>query len=465
MCLSLCSVDCFSGAQEICDRVWCNLEKWFNNWLLLTELHGAHELLTMSVDANASEKRTMVRARTVFIVLVIIGGLFAAGFLGYSAASAASHSSNEALLNRLSALQSQISNLQSAQSNVNKGGDVYVLGENVSFGELYKSVKDSVVIVRGVVFSGYDPFFGSSYSQVQGSGFVYNQTGEMVVVTNYHVVQDAVNVTVTFSDGDGYPASVLGSDPYSDITVLSTNASSSEYVPLELADLSGLSVGDPVVAIGNPYGLAGSMTTGIVSALGRTITEEMSGSYPIANVIQTSAAINPGNSGGPLLDCEGHVIGITTAIVSSSQGLGFAIPSTTIMREIGSLVSSGSYSEHPWLGASGTDMTYEISAAMGTDVTYGWLIAQVTTGGPAANAGLQGGTQRVEVAGSPVWIGGDIITSINGTRIMNLDSLSTYLEEYTSPSETISVSLVRNNQTQIVSVVLGTRPAQTQSST
>lgn len=153
------------------------------------------------------------------------------------------HSSLESLVDQVSALENQISSLRSTQTGVSKSGDIYVLWENASFSELYKSVKDSVVIVRGVVFSRFDPFYGSSYSQVEGSGFVYNQTGQMVIVTNFHVVQDAVNVTVTFSDGDGYAASVLGSDPYVDIAVLSTNASSSEYVPLQLGDLSGLSVG------------------------------------------------------------------------------------------------------------------------------------------------------------------------------------------------------------------------------
>lgn len=468
MCLSRRLLNCFRRALQICVRVWLNSEKWFNNRFRSAGYNEMSGLLMMNGEISVgSSKRPLIGARTVFIVLAIVCGLFAAGFLGYSAASlgnSGSQSSLKALVDQISALQSQISSLQSAQGDPNNG-DVYVLGENVSFSVLYKSVKDSVVVVRGMVFSGYNPFYGSSYSQVQGSGFVYNETGRVVIVTNYHVVQDAVNVTVTFSDGDGYAASVLGSDPYADLAVLSTNASAGECVPLELADLTGLSVGDPVVAIGNPYGLASSMTTGIVSALGRTITEDMSGSYPIANVIQTSAAINPGNSGGPLLDVEGHVIGITTAIVSSSQGLGFAIPSTTILREISSLISSGSYNEHPWLGASGTDMTYEISVAAGTDVTYGWLIGQATSGGPAANAGLRAGTHDVEVAGSLVRVGGDIITSINGTRILNLDSLSTYLEENTSPGETISVAIVRNNQTQIVSVVLGTRPSLQQFST
>jgi S1-C subfamily serine protease len=296
------------------------------------------------------------------------------------------------------------------------------------------------------------------YTQVQGSGFVYNSTGTIVVVTNYHVVQDAINVTVTFLNGNGYAATVLGSDPYADLAVLSTNAPQSEYRPIEIVSSSTLEVGDPVIALGNPYGLAGSMTTGIASALGRTITEEMSGSYPIADVIQTSAPINSGNSGGPLLNYEGQVIGITTAIVSDSQGLGFAIPSSTILREIGSLVTMGSYDQHPWLGAGGTDMTYEIAEATGANVTYGWLIAQVTSGGPADKAGLQGGTQQIIVAGASVTIGGDVLITINETRITNMDDLSTYLEENTLPGQTINVTVVRSNQIMTLAVELGTRP-------
>jgi S1-C subfamily serine protease len=178
----------------------------------------------------------------------------------------------------------------------------------------------------------------------------------MVIVTNYHVVQNAINITVTFINGDGYPATVLGSDPYSDLAVVSTNAPQSEFKPLEIVSSLTLRVGDIVVAVGNPYGLAGSMSIGIVSALGRTITEEQTGGYPIANVIQTTCPLNPGNSGGPLLNLEGKVVGITTAIVSNSQGLGFAIPSNTILREISSLVTIGSYNKHPWLGAAGHDI-------------------------------------------------------------------------------------------------------------
>jgi serine protease Do len=215
-----------------------------------------------------------------------------------------------------------------------------------------------------------------------------------------------------------------------------------------------------VMAVGGPYGLAGSMTTGIVSALGRTITDETS-SYPIANVIQTSTPINPGNSGGPLLNYEGQVVGVTTAIVSDSQGLGFAIPSSAILREINSLVTEGSYNQHPWLGASGTDMTYEIAKAMNVNVTYEWLIAQVTSGGPADDADLQGGTQQVTVNGQPIIIGGDIIVALSGTRIKGTDDLSTFLEENTMPSQTINVTIVRNAQEMMVQLKIGTRPPPT----
>jgi len=287
----------------------------------------------------------------------------------------------------------------------------------------------------------------------------------MVIITNYHVVQNTINITITFINGNGYVATVLGSDPYADLAVLSTNAPQSEYRPLEIVGSSTLEVGDPVIAVGNPYGLAGSMTTGIVSALGRTITEEMTGGYAIANVIQTSAPINPGNSGGPLLNYQGQVVGITTAIVSDSQGLGFAIPSSTILREIGSLVTKGTYNLHPWLGATGTDMTYEIAKAMNANVTYGWLIVQVTSSGPADKANLRGGTQQVLIAGESVTIGGDIIIAINTTyaaaRIRGMDDLSTFLEEYTSPNQTVNVTIVRNNQTMTLPVELGTRPPPT----
>jgi S1-C subfamily serine protease len=394
-------------------------------------------------------KLKATRFSTILAVTIIVASLFAGGLLGYSIGY-----SN--LQNQVSTLQEQLSNLQSTQNNTYQNV-TYVLGENASLSQLYEQVKESVVVIQGILVQ-YDIFRRPYYAQVQGSGFVYTLTGQVVVITNYHVVEDAINITVTFINGNAYVATVLGSDPYVDLAVLSTNAPQSEYKPLEILSSSTLKVGDPVVAIGTPYGLAGSMTTGIVSALSRTITEEMTGGYAIANIIQTSAPINPGNSGGPLLNYQSQVIGITTAIVSDSQGLGFAIPSSTILREIGSLITNGSYNQHPWLGATGTDMTYAIAKAMSVNVTYGWLITDVVSGEPANNAGLRGGTKQALIAGEWVALGGDIVIAINETRITNLDDLSTHLEEYTSPGQTINVTVVRDNQAMTIAVELGTRP-------
>jgi S1-C subfamily serine protease len=429
---------------------------------------------------------------TILMVAIVIVSLFAGGLLGYLTAYSTISREIDNLQDQLSTVQEQMSSLQSTQNitgelndlknqmstleeqisnlqptengtyqnvtqNITYQNITYVLGENASLSQLYEQVKESVVTIRGIIVQ-YDIFGRPHYTQVQGSGFVYNFTGEVVIITNYHVVQDTINITTTFINGNGYAATVLGSDPYADLAVLSANAQQSEYKPLEIVGSSTLEVGDPVIAIGNPYGLAGSMTTGIVSALGRTITEEMTGDYPIANVIQTSAPINPGNSGGPLLNYQGQVVGITTAIISDSQGLGFAIPSNTILRETESLVTEGSYNQHPWLGATGTDMTYEIAKAMNVNVTYGWLIVQIANGGPADKADLQSGTQRVLIAGEYVTIGGDIIIAINETRITNMDDLSTYLEEYTLPGQTINATIVRNNQTITQAIELGTRP-------
>jgi S1-C subfamily serine protease len=413
------------------------------------------------LKSELPQKPKATRFSTILLVITIIASLFAGGLLGYSIGYSPISGRINDLENQLSTLQEQISNLQPTQNatyqNVTQN-ITYVLGENVSLSQLYEQLKESVVVIRGIIVQ-YDFFGRPYYTQVQGSGFVCNFTGQMVIITNYHVVNDAINITVTFVNGNGYAATALGSDPYADLAVLSTDAPQSVYTPLKIASSSTLKVGDPVIAVGNPYGLAGSMSTGIVGALGRTITEETTGGYAIANVIQTTAPLNPGNSGGPLLNYQGQVVGITTAIVSDSQGIGFAIPSNTILREIESLVKEGSYNQHPWLGATGIDMTYEIATVMDTNITYGWLIVQVVSGGPADEAGLRDGTQQVPIAGEWVTIGGDIMISLNNdTRITNLDALSTYLEEYTLPGQTIDVAIVRNNQTMTITVELGTRP-------
>jgi S1-C subfamily serine protease len=392
----------------------------------------------------------------VILVLAIVASLMAGLIIGYTVTRIISNSNQETLQNQISYLQQQISELE-AQQNPSNQNSAIITGETVSLAQIYNQVKDSVVVVQGITVQ-YNIFNQAIYSGVQGSGFVYSYNGKMVIITNNHVVQDTLNNTVTFFNGDAYTATVIGSDPYADLAVLTTDAPSSEYQPLQIVSSSTVEMGDPLIAVGGPYGLAGSMTTGVVSALGRTITEDTS-NYAIADVIQTSAPINPGNSGGPLLNLEGKVIGITTAIVSNSQGLGFAIPADTVLREISALVTTGSYNQHPWLGAAGVDMHYDIAQALDSNVTYGWLIGQVTSGGPAANAGLKGGTSQIQVAGNTVPVGGDIVIALNGTRIRNLDDLSSYLEENTLPNPTISVTIVRGGQTMTLQLTLGARPA------
>jgi len=410
---------------------------------------------------EVSEKQKNARTVTTLAVIVVICSLVSGGLFGYLICYSTTSGDVDDLQNQVTSLQKQLSQLQSTQNQNSQNITVLTEEANVSVSEIYAQVADSVVVIRGMVFSGYSIFGRQVYSQIQGSGFVYNFTGEAVVVTNNHVISDTINITVTFSNGNAYPAEVLGSDPYAELAVLSVDAPQDEYVPLEIASSSNLQVGDPVMVVGTPYGLAGSMSTGFVSALGRTLTAETTGGYVIANVIQTTAPLNPGNSGGPVLNYQGQVVGIATAIVEDSQGLGFAIPSNTILREISDLVSKGSYDDHPWLGVSGTDMSYEIAEEMGIDVTYGWLIASVTSGGPADDAGLKGGTEQIQINNELVVVGGDIIIAINGTRITSIDAMSAYLEEYTLPGETINITIIRDNQTDNVALELESRPVAT----
>jgi 2-alkenal reductase len=406
------------------------------------------------------QRRRMKIGESTVLLAIIALSLFLTVILGYSAGYMSASRRISDLESQIQEFKNEISKLKSSITSLNaitQNVTLFTLEKNVSLTDLYERVKNSVVVVRGLILRY---IFGRPYiaGQVQGSGFVYNFTGQMVIITNYHVVRGAVNITVTFANGNGYAAYVLGSDPYADLAVLSAEAPEDEYHPLEIVSSSNLKVGDLVIAIGSPFGLTGSMSVGVVSALGRTITEETTGGYPIANVIQTTAPLNPGNSGGPLLNHNGQVVGITTAIVSGSQGISFAIPSNTILREIKYLVTEGSYNRHPWLGAFGIDMTYEIARAMNANVTYGWLITQVIEGGPAHKAGLRGGTTLAYVAGKRITIGGDIIIAINDERIISIDDLSSYLEENTIPGQTINVTIVRDNKILTLPVTLGARP-------
>ena len=369
-----------------------------------------------------------IRSSTAFIIMIFIAGLV----LGGIASVYVNYQQMSALQKKLSNLADQVSRLSGNQTVYNENVTIYQ--NSTALVDLYQNVKDSVVLVSVT----------SSSEAGEGSCFIYNYSGTVVVITNYHVVHAAASVSVTFSDGDGYPASVLGTDPYADLAALNVSAPQNKFKPLEVVSSSTLKVGDLVIAIGNPYGLVGSMTTGIVSALGRTIDEEqLIGNFRIANIIQTSVLINPGNSGGPLLNALGKVVGITTAVVKDAQGLAFAIPSNAILKEVGALIANRSYSDHSYLGVAGTDMTYELAQRYSLNVTYGWRVVEVNATGPAHDARIQPG---------------DVIVGINGTRIRNGDEMLSYMEENTVPNETVELTVVRGSQTQTIPVVLGTRP-------
>jgi S1-C subfamily serine protease len=383
---------------------------------------------------------------TLALLAIIIIALFAGSFYAYTL-----YENDKAMLeSQIGALNVQNDALKQQLKNQSR-----VVFENISLVQLYDRIKSSVVMIRGFITAG--GIFTQTVAEIQGSGFVYNYSGRMVIITNNHVVDGVSNISVTFTNGTAYTANVLGTDVYVDLAVLEVvNAPANVFKPLPLAFSSMLKVGDTVIAVGNPYGLTGSMTTGIVSQLGRTITENTT-NYAIANIIQFDAPINPGNSGGPLLNSEGQVVGITTAIVQNSQGLGFAIPSNAIIREISYLINSQPYA-HPWLGVQGTDMDYYIANAMHTNITYGFLITSLLSGGPAEAAGLIGGTQTVQLEGSTITIGGDIIIAMNGTRIINYDALSSYLEENTEPGNTVNVTIKRDGISTPFNVTVTLKP-------
>jgi S1-C subfamily serine protease len=364
------------------------------------------------------------------IILVLLAGLLMGGLLMFYL----NYRQINGLSTQVTELQTKVSVLQGTQNATYQ--NITILQNGTSLAQLYNNVRDSVVLIMGETSDG----------TVQGSGFAYQYEGRNLILTNYHVVEGTTSLSVTFSDGKGYAATVIGQDPYADLAVVTVDgAPASEFKPVTIVESSALTVGEQVIAIGNPYGLVGSLTTGVVSAVGRSITEDTAGGYAIANVIQTSTAINPGNSGGLLLNSLGNVVGITTAIVSDSQGLGFAIPSSTILREIASLVTTGTYKGHSYLGVTGTDMSYSLAQENGDSVTYGWKIATVVSNGPSAGK-LQAN---------------DIIIAINGHTVKSNDDMASYLEQHTLPGDTVTFTVMRGSTETPVDVTLGIRPAAT----
>ncbi|MGD8244982.1 MAG: trypsin-like peptidase domain-containing protein [Anaerolineae bacterium] len=330
--------------------------------------------------------------------------------------------------------------------------------QDASLTNLYQRVNPAVVYIEVLAQVGGElQPFGS------GSGFVIDKDGH--VVTNNHVVENADALQVTFADGSVTgDAGILGLDPYSDLAVIQVSVAPERLSPLELGDSDALQVGQQVIAIGNPFGLQGTMTAGVVSAVGRTLRSQVlqGGSFSNPDVIQTDAAINPGNSGGPLLDLRGRVVGVNTAIRSNTganAGIGFAVPVNTVKRITPGLIEEGTY-QYPYLGiTSDPNFTLaELALTLDLPVEQGVLVAEVQPGTAAAEADLQGGDREVEVMGMPVVVGGDIIVAIDGEELRTFDDLVAYLVSDTEIGQEVVLTIVRDGREIQASATLGERP-------
>ncbi len=329
-----------------------------------------------------------------------------------------------------------------AQSSPTLQADSSLQAQEDTFVALYKQTNPGVVAI----------FVGDG----QGSGFVIDANGH--IVTNNHVVVGGGIITVQFHDGTTRDAELIGTDPDSDLAVIKVDPTTVELSPLPLADSDVLEVGEVVLAIGSPFGLANTLTTGIISGLNRLFPGAQSpdGSYyNIPDIIQTDAAINPGNSGGPLLNLEGEVIGVNTAIespVRGSSGVGFAVPSNVVSAVVPDLISFGSV-QNAWIGISGGELNSALAQELGLDVNQrGIVISEVIAGGPAAQAGLQG----MAIDGTTV---GDIIVGINGQEVVTFSDLLGYIVTDAGVGDTVTLSVLRNGQIVDVAVVLAARPS------
>ena len=317
---------------------------------------------------------------------------------------------------------------------------------------IYEKSSRAVVNISNIAVN-YDFFYRAIPAESgSGTGFIISESG--IIVTNYHVVENASKLVVTLSNNSQWPGKLIGADPNNDLAIVRIQAPVDSYDILEFSNSNDIVVGQKVLALGNPFGLRQTLTTGIISALGRTIAAK--NGRKIEGIIQTDAAINPGNSGGPLLDSEGKVIGINTAIIGSagSVGIGFAVPSNTALRILPDLLEYG-YVRRPWLGIEPIPTVY--LRRIGIDVPDGLLIARVVIGASADQAGLRGATRTVKVGRYKVPWGGDIITHINGSPVFTMEDLAQQIETRKSGDE-VTISYIRKESVDSVIVKLVLRP-------
>jgi len=356
------------------------------------------------------------------IVVAVTGGLTGSALTYYS------------MNDRVTGLESQFEAVQNQQQNI------YVNDSSVAYESIFNRTGDSVVYINT--------------ESSQGSGFVYSENG--YVVTNQHVVEDQSSIEVSFTDGETLTADIVGSDPYTDLAVLKVDRSGLK--PLNISDSEEVRVGQTAIAIGNPFGLESSMTQGIISQKGRSIAVE--GGFSIRNVIQTDASINPGNSGGPLLNREGEVVGVNTAIETQSggfQGVGFAIPSNTVERVVPTIIEEGEY-EHPWIGVRGRDITQPMAEEMNLDSSTGFLVLEVVEDSPAEEAGLKPSTKAVERDGMELILGGDVIIGIDGREVRGIEDVLEHLALRSNVGDEVTLEVIRDGEIKEVDLTLQPRP-------
>ena len=328
----------------------------------------------------------------------------------------------------------------------------YSSKNNLSLVQLFE--KSEAGVVKISVQRGPD---GPRDTPGMGSGFVYDNLGH--IITNAHVVESASKATVTFLDGTQYDAEIVGKDKFTDIAVIKVSEKPRLLYPLQMGDSSQLHVGEQVAAIGNPFGLSGSMTSGIVSQIGRLLPTQDSG-FSIPDVIQTDAAINPGNSGGPLLNMKGEVIGINTAIQSMSgefSGVGFAVPSNTALKIVPSLIEDGEY-RHPWIGISGRDIDPDLARVLDLKDAKGFLVITVVDGSPADKAGLKGMSATQIIDGKEYPADGDIIISVDDKEVRKISDILIHLQREKSVGDTMSLGILRDGEFMHISLELVERP-------
>ena len=398
-------------------------------------------------QVSATKGRSAVLALALILAIIALGGvsiLYVRVSFQYST-----------LQSSYNDLRSKITDLQATVSRITVTPTPTGLPPSTGVGltstQIFEAVEPSVVRISNRQNSA-----SGIVTNASGSGFVYDTSGH--IVTNNHVVEGADELRVTFLSGTIATAKQVWTDVYADLAVLTVDAPPSELHPVKMGDSSKLVVGQQVFAIGEPFGLSGSITEGIISQLGRDIST--ASGYLIVDVIQVDAAINPGNSGGPLLNDLGEVIGVNTAIVSSTgsfSGVGFAIPSNLVQKVIPALITNHQY-KHPWVGVGGMDMSPDIAQAMGISQYKGFLITRVTPGSPAERAGLRAGTKMATIEGQQVPIGGDVVIKIDQVEVRGINDILTYIERNKEVGDTITMTILRGSTTITVNLTLAERP-------